>query len=854
MKINKLYKGKKKFAIGGDIYEDPKTAIGTGQKNTMQGNEKVANTTGVVSNGLSSLGPWGAAIGAGVNSGKSLVDSSNDEFGNTKQDTGSYAKNLAGNTLSADKWLGEANSGDWKAALGDITMVKSFMGDQGFSDVFGKTNADKNREETLAKRAVLEKQKYLRNQNLAGSAIQQDATNRGFTTGGQYDKQFYGEKGGTILKQGGKLKPISDDTFLAIGNSHKQGGIQLSNNAEIEGNETLKDKGDSFMVMSNKLKNPNSGNTFAKDDLKLAKQIDQLEDKRENLENTQQRMNGDNSSNPYEMKMGKGGKLNKSTKNWNPEIKFMDNPYPKEEPEKYSKKEQLEGDAISKVLMGRNQKLNFVDRAYNSQNYPSKQTNTIKGFENVDPNEYSTHLMSIGESQNGKTPFFPTLEYNKNTDQLDDTYGKQPKESINAPDMYVNYISEKGYKTATGLGIRPNDARQSLSGLEKEKSIPMETYRKGGKISKMYDLGGIIHNTSKGRTYIGGSGKRYNLTNDGQRFVQEQGSNNWSPVNGTFQPDVEKQFNSQPTPNISNQRSQFDVQAPEQIIEDQSNNNETSNAPNNVNFRSTSFGNYNSTGDLASSLGDGRTSLSQPNITQESSNGSKLKSSLSRLGQSPTFNRGIRQLGNAAIPLGDYISETKSIKDLENTGIPDPILRKQVMLNKVNMDVDRADVNRTLANQNQYIDRGLSDSNVSASTKAGLFAQGIEAKQGINQAERNANLQIANQQTGMNSGIDAENNQVMNARNQAEMQKKIDIINSKRDRNSKLAQSFRDNQNTGRQEEQAQTQSGIDLARLDPQARDWFNNTYMKKAGYKNYGRNFNGSYSKGGRLSKMFC
>ena len=87
--------------------------------------------------------------------------------------------------------------------------------------------------------------------------------------------------------------------------------------------------------------------------------------------------------------------------------------------------------------------------------------------------------------------------------------------------------------------------------------------------------------------------------------------------------------------------------------------------------------------------------------------------------------------------------------------------------------------------------------------------------------------------------------------------KKLDIINSKRERNSKLVQSFRDNQNTGRQEEQVQTQAGIDLARLDPNQREWFTNEYEgRQRKNKIWGQNFNGSYGNikrnGGRISKM--
>lgn len=111
----------------------------------------------------------------------------------------------------------------------------------------------------------------------------------------------------TQYLDGGKLKQLSSDTQLAEGNTHEQGGIDLTENSEIENQETVKDKGDSYMIMSNNLINPKSGNTFAKDDSKLAKQAGKLEGskktssinglklinrKRDMLENMQQIMNG----------------------------------------------------------------------------------------------------------------------------------------------------------------------------------------------------------------------------------------------------------------------------------------------------------------------------------------------------------------------------------------------------------------------------------------------------------------------------------------------------------------------------------------------------------------------------------
>jgi hypothetical protein len=112
----------------------------------------------------------------------------------------------------------------------------------------------------------------------------------------------------TQYTDGGQLSSLDSTTVLAKGNTHAQGGIDIGNNAEIENGETVKDTGAELMVMSNNLKNPATGNTFAKDDSKLAKQVGKLEGSKKNsdintikllnrkrglLENMQQIMNGD---------------------------------------------------------------------------------------------------------------------------------------------------------------------------------------------------------------------------------------------------------------------------------------------------------------------------------------------------------------------------------------------------------------------------------------------------------------------------------------------------------------------------------------------------------------------------------
>lgn len=188
-----------------------------------------------------------------------------------------------------------------------------------------KINAFNSAKET-ARKNFLSSQESFAKQNSQYNML--DAVNRGYSTQGSNMSSFY-KNGGVVYKQGGSLNPISSDTKLAVGRSHEQGGIKMSEDAEIEGGETVVDKGDHTLVVSDNLVNPITGRTFAKDDLRLAKlarkyegattqlaknSLKHIQAKREALHGLQQQMNGDASDMDTAQNGGKLRPINILTK------------------------------------------------------------------------------------------------------------------------------------------------------------------------------------------------------------------------------------------------------------------------------------------------------------------------------------------------------------------------------------------------------------------------------------------------------------------------------------------------------------------------------------------------------------
>lgn len=101
----------------------------------------------------------------------------------------------------------------------------------------------------------------------------------------------------------------------------------------------------------------------------------------------------------------------------------------------------LEGDLYSKILLNRNKNLDFVQRAYAVGQYPESNM-----FQQFDPNEFgkkNSHLMGWGEDENGQAYMSPSIFNDRN-------------EAIKVPNQYADYISNIGYKNATGIPTKQN--------------------------------------------------------------------------------------------------------------------------------------------------------------------------------------------------------------------------------------------------------------------------------------------------------------------------------------------------------------------------------------------------------------
>jgi hypothetical protein len=158
----------------------------------------------------------------------------------------------------------------------------------------------------------------------------------------------------------------------------------------------------------------------------------------------------------------------------------------------------LEGDLISKVVMERNKDKDFVQRAYALGENPG--TPMFNVFEPDEFGQTMSHKMAWGEDENGQAYMFPTVMNPKN-------------EAIKVPNQYADYISNEGYKRATGMIPEDEYIEAELTDDE------IEEYRKGGFIVEDISVpelnqakkGKSVNNTtsSKFTTYTAKNDKDY---------------------------------------------------------------------------------------------------------------------------------------------------------------------------------------------------------------------------------------------------------------------------------------------------------------------------------------------------------
>jgi len=115
--------------------------------------------------------------------------------------------------------------------------------------------------------------------------------------------------------------------------------------------------------------------------------------------------------------------------------------------------------------------------------------------------------------------------------------------------------------------------------------------------------------------------------------------------------------------------------------------------------------------------------------------------------------------GSKGLSLGDTVPYLSNLYNMTQkpAAVPRPVLNAPVQLERVNMDNDRYEVNKDYRSLQQNFDQTL-DANTSAYAKLAGKAGKFQKLSAVNQAERNQNREIANQETSLNTAIAQGNN------------------------------------------------------------------------------------------------
>jgi len=224
-------------------------------------NSKVAGIPKITEAGLPTGGasPQAAIPFAAIGDlGKSVIDftSRPDKYG-VQNDTAA----IAGSALSGAGKGAEIGSvaGPWGTAIGAVGGA-----------VIGGFSGKAANEEAKIQRVSTMQQEASADQNLNSKKL------LGYDFTGSNQNNINARYGGTVNKMyfnGGELKPLSSDSVEVDGASHEEGGVDLGQGAEVEGDETIKEiNSDAPFVFSEQL-------GFAQRHRPIAKAIGKMEAK-----------------------------------------------------------------------------------------------------------------------------------------------------------------------------------------------------------------------------------------------------------------------------------------------------------------------------------------------------------------------------------------------------------------------------------------------------------------------------------------------------------------------------------------------------------------------------------------------
>lgn len=626
------------------------------------------------------------------------------------------------------------------------------------------------------------------------------------------DKFVAYKQGGIIKKDGGELQPVSKNTQLAVGQSHENGGIKLDSKSEIEGGETLVNKGDHTLVVSDNLVNPLSGNTFAKDDLKLAKSLSkyegktsnlaknsvrQINAKREILHSMQQKMNGDATDEEQNQNMAENGmKLNNigvagqgltsEDITYKADIPIAGRP----SPIRYAPKEVKKLNMISKPVQYpvplRPQAPNYAENGMKMYKNGGEYTEDKKGNKSLVQKDGTYTQLSDGR----------TRYKAKGSNTWKDITDSKALYAIEDMEPKFKSDSNKNYDSFLQGKFNSNDLQGGKHYYKDAKSGKIIRVAKAGPNKDVEIELNDLEAKEIDKIYFGG-----------KYFAPK-------PPNKDFTPsDPANLFGIKTKPPLrqsgfSKEDTSVNPTSPDKLP---------------VPYKVSAF-----------TMPDKKKAKL---AKEEPRDYSSLKSGVSSLAK----------LGAYTAPaLIDYANQQKNIARLKGIAIPEAPQQGFVNLAKQNMEVDRADIRKQQANYNAGLSGTIADSQTAALMKANVAEQSANALSRVNQAQRNANAQTANIQTEMNLGIDAKNRASKYVQEQQQMEKDVDISNRTADVKSKLMSDFRNVQNTYRQEKYADAALDVDLAGMSPEARAEFDRSTKARGHYGRY------IVKNGGKLSNL--